>query len=136
MAAIVPRTLDEIEASNPQFDRTKLSATTEEDIRRHMIEDGEDPDAELPTDWELVVPPQAVRDKLGMTQEEFAKALRVPIGTLRNWEQRRVGLDPAVKSLLAIVYEMPEALKVLTAEGRRALSSAHSAGTRASFGRR
>jgi putative transcriptional regulator len=56
-----------------------------------------------------------VREKLGMTQEEFAKALRVPVGTLRNWEQRRVGLDPAVRSLLAIVYKMPEVLKALAA---------------------
>jgi putative transcriptional regulator len=110
-----PRTLEEIEASKLKVDQAKLDATTEEDIRRHMIEDGEDPDAEFPTDWEFVVPPQVVREKLGMTQEEFAKALRVPVGTLRNWEQRRVGLDPAVRSLLAIIYKMPEALKVLAA---------------------
>lgn len=110
-----PRTLDEIIASNPKVDQAKLDATTEEDIRRHMIEDGQDPDEELPADMGLVVPPQVVREKLGMTQEEFAKALRVPIGTLRNWEQRRVGLDPAVRSLLAIIYKMPEALKALAA---------------------
>jgi putative transcriptional regulator len=94
-------------------DQARLDSTTEDDIRRYMIEDGEDPDAPLPTDWELVVPPQIVREKVGMTQEEFAKALRIPVGTLRNWEQRRVGLDPAVRSLLAIVYKMPEALKAL-----------------------
>ena len=110
-----PRTLDEISASNPKVDQAKLDATTEEDIRRHMIEDGEDPDAGIPANAEFVVPPQIVREKLGMTQEEFAKALRVPIGTLRNWEQRRVGLDPAVRSLLAIIYKMPEALKALAA---------------------
>ena len=92
---MVRRSLDEILASQPNLDHEKLRATTEDDIRRYMIEDGEDPDAELPSAWELVVPPQVVREKLGMTQEEFAKALRVPLGTLRNWEQRRVGLDPA-----------------------------------------
>jgi putative transcriptional regulator len=109
------RTLKDILASEPQVDAAKLDAATEADIRRQMVEDGQDPDAELPADWELVVPPQLVRKKLGMTQEEFAKALRVPLGTLRNWEQRRVGLDPAVRSLLAIVYRMPEALKALAA---------------------
>jgi putative transcriptional regulator len=95
-------------------DRSKLDATSEEDIRSHMIEDGQDPDECVPDSYELVVPPQVVREKLKMTQEEFAQALRVPIGTLRNWEQRRVGLDPAVRSLLAIIYRMPEALKALT----------------------
>ena len=79
-----------------------------------MIEDGEDPDAELPTSWRLVVPPRRVREKLGMSKEEFADALRVPVETLRNWEQRCVR-DPAVNSLLAIVYRMPEALKALAA---------------------
>lgn len=109
------RTMEEILASEPDVDHEKLRATSEEDIRRHMIEDGQDPDEELPDEMELVVPPQAVREKLGMTQEEFARALRIPVGTLRNWEQRRVGLDPAVQSLLAIVYRMPEALKALAA---------------------
>ena len=136
MAKIVRRTLDEIVASNPQVDRARLDATTEEDIRRYMIEDGQDPDEELPDDYELVVPPQVVREKLGMTQEEFAKALRVPIGTLRNWEQRRVGLDPAVRSLMTIAYTMPEALQALTPRGRRTLAANHSAGTIASRGRR
>lgn len=28
-------------------DRSRIEATTEDDIRRHMIEDGEDPDAEI-----------------------------------------------------------------------------------------
>jgi putative transcriptional regulator len=110
------KSLDKILASTPDVDHARLRTTTEEDIRRHMIEDGQDPDEELPEDMELVVPPQLVREKLGMTQEEFAKALRVPIGTLRNWEQRRVGLDLAVRSLLAIIYRMPEALKAIGAE--------------------
>jgi putative transcriptional regulator len=43
-----PMTLDEIRASRPLVDRAKIAATTESDIRRHQIEDGEDPDAPLP----------------------------------------------------------------------------------------
>jgi putative transcriptional regulator len=107
-------TLEEILASNPQIDQAKLDATTEEDIRRQMIEDGEDPDADLPSNWRLVVPPKLVREKLGMTQEQFADALRIPLATLQDWE-RRVVLDPAVNALLAIIYRMPEALKALAA---------------------
>ena len=44
---MAPRTLNEIEASRPEVDRAKLDGTTEEDIRRHMIEDGQDPDEEI-----------------------------------------------------------------------------------------
>jgi len=107
-------TLEEILASDPHVDRAKIDATTDEDIRRHMIEDGEDPDAELPTDWQRIVQPQRVREKLGMTQEEFAAALRVPLATVQGWERDGVR-DPAVNALLAIVYRMPEALKTLAA---------------------
>ena len=134
---MVRRTLDEILASKPDVDHERLRAATEADVRRHVIEDGQDPDEELRDDGEIVVPPQVVREKLGMTQEEFAQALRIPVGTLRNWEQRRVGLDPAVRSLLAIIYRMPEALDALTGEGRRDLARrGYSAGTIASRGRR
>lgn len=107
--AIVRRTLQQISAeSDKDVDWTQLQSTTEDDIRRHMIEDGQDPDEE-PTGYLLVEPPQAIRKRLGMTQEEFAEALRVPLATLRNWEQGRFTMDPAVKSLLRIVSRNPEA---------------------------
>ena len=39
--AMVRKTLKEIKAARPKIDRAKVMATTEQDIRRHMIEDGE-----------------------------------------------------------------------------------------------
>ncbi len=42
-----PMTLDEIRTTNPMADAAKIAATTEADIRRHQIEDGQDPDAPL-----------------------------------------------------------------------------------------
>lgn len=105
----VRKTFDDVMTSKGRVDRAKLDATTEGDIQRHMIEDGEDPDAETGGDWQLSILPQAVRKQLGMTQEEFAKALRIPVATLRNWEQGRVAPDPAVRSLLIIVARDPKA---------------------------
>jgi len=46
--AQAPMTLEEIRESQPRVNRALVSATTDEDIRRHQIEDGEDPDAPLP----------------------------------------------------------------------------------------
>ena len=43
-----PMTLEEIRATRPAMDIAKIVMTTEEDIRRHQIEDGENPDAPLP----------------------------------------------------------------------------------------
>jgi putative transcriptional regulator len=90
-----------------KVDRAKLDATTEEDIRRHMIEDGEDPDAE--PHFERVVLPQDLRKKLGMTQVQFAELLGVPVGTLRNWEQNRFVLEPAARTLLKLIDREPAA---------------------------
>jgi putative transcriptional regulator len=44
-----------------------------------------------------------------MTQAGFARALRIPLATLRNWEQGRVLPDPAARSLLTLVARNPKA---------------------------
>jgi putative transcriptional regulator len=98
----------------PRIDRAKLAATTEADIRRHIKQDHQD-EADL-AGFAPVVPPRWLREHLGMTQAEFARALRIPLATLRNWEQGRVLPDPAARSLLAIVAKNPRAaLKALAA---------------------
>lgn len=112
-------TLEQIKASRPKVDRTKLEATREADIVRHMREDGEDPSAEIGTFIEDL-PPARVRQALGMTQIELARTLRIPVATLRNWEQGRVGVDPAARALFRILSRDPKhALKAL-APGRKA----------------
>ncbi len=112
--AVLRMTMKEIEAraaartpeEQAEF-RRRMDATTEEDIRRHMIEDGEDPDAE--PCFERVALPRDVRKKLGMTQTEFAALLRIPAATLRNWEQSRFVMEPAARTLLNLIDREPEA---------------------------
>jgi len=108
-------TMDEVKAAatrrTAQEDaafRRRMDATTEEDIRRHMIEDGEDPD-NPDESWIPVVQAQDVRRKLGMSQSEFARLLAVPVATLRNWEQNRYTIEPAVRTLLRLIDREPEA---------------------------
>ena len=103
-----PMTLEEVRASRPRVDRAKVEATTEDDIRRHQVEDGEDPDAPMPL-FRPVPDVRAIRMRLGMTQQVFAKAIGVPVATVRNWEQSRTSMDPAVRSLLRVVEREPEA---------------------------
>lgn len=43
-----PMTLEDISVSRPEVDHVKIAATTEDDIRRHQVEDGDDPNAPLP----------------------------------------------------------------------------------------
>jgi putative transcriptional regulator len=94
-------------AGGGSVDRVRLDATTEADIRRHMIEDGEDPDAE--PRFEKPVLPQDLRRKLGLTQTAFATLLSIPVATLRNWEQNRFVMEPAARTLLKLIDREPEA---------------------------
>ena len=53
----------------------------------------------------------AVRERLGMTQEEFAATFGVSVATLRNWEQgRRLPRGPA-RVLLQVIAQEPAAVK-------------------------
>jgi putative transcriptional regulator len=107
--AVTRMTADQIKAAGGgRTDRARLDATTEEDIRRQMIEDAEDPDVEP-----RFAPPilaQDVRRKLGLTQVAFASLLRIPVATLRNWEQNRFTMDPAARTLLTLIDREPEAV--------------------------
>ncbi len=112
--ALVRMTLDEIKAraaartpDEAAAVRRRMDETTEDDIRRHMIEDGEDPDAQP-----RFAPPvlaQDVRKKLGLTQPQFAQLLGIPVATLRNWEQNRFTMEPAAQTLLKLVDREPDA---------------------------
>jgi putative transcriptional regulator len=109
-------TLEAIKARPSKRNRSKIEATTEEDIRRHMIEDGQNPDEAL-SDKD-VISPWYIRKRLGMSQRDFANTLGIPVATLRNWEQNRVAMEPATIALMRILAHEPEA--ALRALGRRA----------------
>jgi len=58
-----------------------------------------------------------LRTRLGLTQEEFATKYNVPIGNLRNWEQkgRVVSPDTASRVLIALISVDPEQVATLIA---------------------
>lgn len=105
--AITKMTSDQIKVRPSKRNRGKIAATTEEDIRRQMIEDGESPDKELSEDE--IISPSYIRGKLNMSQRQFADTLGVPVATLRNWEQNRVAMEPATIALMRILAREPEA---------------------------
>jgi putative transcriptional regulator len=104
--ARVRMTLERVAVSD-DIDRAKVAETTGADIRRHMTEDGEDPDRPDEA-TSIVLPIAALRARVGLSLTEFAKALRIPPATLRNWEQGRTQLDPVAKSFFALVNDDPD----------------------------
>lgn len=48
------------------------------------------------------------RTKLGLSQAEFAARFRVPIGTLRDWEQARVTAPEFAVAYVRVIGRRPE----------------------------
>jgi putative transcriptional regulator len=74
-----------------------------------------DPDAQPLTAADLAelkrVPRvKTLRRALGLTQEDFAARYRIPIGTLRDWEQGRATPDQPARAYLSIIARDPEAV--------------------------
>jgi putative transcriptional regulator len=55
--------------------------------------------------------PKVVRQALGLSQEEFAARFRIPVGTLRDWEQGRVEPDQAARAYLMVIARIPDAVR-------------------------
>jgi len=51
---------------------------------------------------------KAVREKVGLSQSEFARLLRISLRTLQNWEQHRRNPTGAAAALLTLVANAPE----------------------------
>jgi putative transcriptional regulator len=51
---------------------------------------------------------QHVRRKLGLSQTAFAERYRIPVGTLRDWEQCRSEPDAAAIAYLTVIAAQPE----------------------------
>ena len=109
MARNVRMTLEEAAKHRGQTDRAKVLATTDEDIDR-QCDDDEDLVRDVTELGRPLPDAKAIRMKLGLGQDAFAAAIGVPVGTLRNWEQRRSIPDPAGVSLLRVVAREPDAV--------------------------
>jgi putative transcriptional regulator len=92
-------------AFESRTDWARLEAMTEEEIEANALSDPDNPPL---TDEELArmrpVPnARCIRERLKLTQEQFATRFEVPLGTLRDWEQGVSYPDSAAKTLLRVI---------------------------------
>ena len=104
-------TRDRVKASKTDWSR--FDAMTE--AQRHAAAIN-DPDAQPLTEEDLARmkrTPRAkiIRRALGLSQEDFAARYRIPIGTLRDWEQGRVEPDQAARAYLKVIAREPETVR-------------------------
>lgn len=86
-----------------RVDRRKLDATTEADL---AVQQTQDEAASMQDAAHFV---RRVRRRLGLTQQEFARRIDVPLDTIRNWEQGKRYPTGAARSLLKVPYRVPKA---------------------------
>lgn len=54
---------------------------------------------------------RVIRRALGLTQEEFSRRYRIPLGTLRDWEQGRTEPDQPARAYLKVIARDPESVE-------------------------
>jgi putative transcriptional regulator len=101
------------DGSERPFPETPLRPMTEDEVHAAAMAD---PDARPYTAEELAkvrrVPrAKTLRRALGLTQEEFAARYRIPLGTLRDWEQGRSEPDQPARAYLSVIAHDPEAVR-------------------------
>ena len=95
-------------------DWARFDALTDEEVEAAALSDPDNPPL---TEEELaqmrrVVSARKVRKDLGMTQVAFAETFEIPLGTLRDWEQKGffISHNRAAASYLRVIEQNPEAV--------------------------
>ena len=94
----------------PVADWTAFDAKSDEERHAAAMSD---PDCPPATEEQLAKARRgpnlrALRHRLGLTQEEFAARYRLPLGTIRDWEQGTHKPDRAALVLLTVIAIDPE----------------------------
>jgi putative transcriptional regulator len=100
-------------SARTKTDWRAFDALTDEEVEAAARSD---PDAQPLTDADMKRmkrTPQVkiIRRALKLSQEEFAACFRIPIGTLRDWEQGRVEPDQAARAYLMVIARNPKAVR-------------------------
>ena len=97
----------------PKTDWTAFDARTEAENTAAALAD---PDAQPATPEQLarskrVVDVRMIREKFGLTQEQFARRFGLQLEMVRGWEERTLVPDAAARTLLRVIWLEPEAVR-------------------------
>jgi putative transcriptional regulator len=97
----------------PKIDWSRADAMTAKQCHAAAMAD---PDAQPIRKEDLPRMPRVpqvsvIRRALKLSQEEFAASFHIPIGTLRDWEQRRKEPDAAAKAFLRVIAREPDTVR-------------------------
>lgn len=97
----------------PPHDWSRFDAMTPEERHAAALAD---PDAQPLTAEDMArmkpIPRVSIiRRAMRLTQEEFSQRFRIPLGTLRDWEQGRKEPDAATRAYLIVIARNPTAVE-------------------------
>lgn len=108
---------------NSGTDWDRVNAMTNEEVLAAALSDPDAQPIPVGTEEELerfglkrVVNPRRLRNRLGLTQEAFAARYRIPVGTLRDWEQGRKLPDAPARAYLTVIDRDPNVVAGLLGE--------------------
>ena len=93
-------------------DWSRFDAMTEEERHAAALRDRDAQPLTAGAERRMRRTPQVrvIRRALRMSQEEFAARFRIPLGTLRDWEQGRKDPDAAARAYLTVIGRNPSAV--------------------------
>lgn len=100
-----------IRTDKSRSDWERVDAMTEEEIWANAVSDPDNPpynEAELNAEWAAHI--RALRENSGLTQIAFSDQFRIPLGTLRDWEQGVSRPDAAARAYLQVIERETEAV--------------------------
>lgn len=95
-------TPDMSKAALAAVDWAAMDAVTDAEIERQIAADSNVAPEILPVDV------KAIRSATGLSQGLFAARYRIPVGTLRDWEQGRKPPDSTARAYLHVIARNPD----------------------------
>ena len=124
-SATTPKTTRPKSKVGKSMDWDMVRAMSDDDVVARALTDPDNPPlgkAQLARMKRMAVV-KKVRWALRMSQEEFAGAFRIPLGTLRDWEQHHAEPDQAARAYLSVIAHAPQGvLKALDADAEAVAS--------------
>jgi putative transcriptional regulator len=104
-------------ANPPKSDWTEADQLTDEEIHAAALSD---PDAQPATPEQLararrVVDVRLIRERSGLSQEQFDRRFGLRLDMLRGWEDKSLAPDAAAVTLLRVIWAEPDAIRRVVA---------------------
>ena len=96
-----------------QTDWDAIDTLSDEEAEQAALSDRDAPPTtpESLANFQRAVDVKAIREKLSLTQVQFATTFHLSLATVQAWEQGQSLPDPVARTLLRVIERNPEAVK-------------------------